>query len=144
MSLTQYYVDHRRSGSLIQLSWFSLQKKKSYIKGDRNSKQITGKSTNKLPYQNFRKYVILKHRNEMKSHLLCRRQFYFPSYYFFLNSLCDTIILFDSWWNHVSNWKSVKWGQERREITKFLVSTLSQTIDIVWILTVITMWIFPS
>lgn len=44
----------------------------SLIKAGRESNQWNGKGVNKFPCLNFNRYVIPKHRNEVKSHLWCR------------------------------------------------------------------------
>ena len=50
----------------------------------RGSNHLNGKGVKKLPYQNFSRHVILKHRNEMKSHVWCRCLVYFPSCFCYL------------------------------------------------------------
>ena len=53
-------------------------------KGDREANQLNGKGVKKLPYQNFSRHALLKHKDDIKSQRCCRGLVYFPSCFWYL------------------------------------------------------------
>ena len=138
-SLTQCHVDQEGSGPVIRLSWFSLQKETGCPKGDRESNKLNGQGIKKLLYQNFTGMSFWN--TGMKWNLICDVDIYCPPwFYYFKLSLCDIVMISGSCLNHLSQEKCEV--RTRKGSNNCLVSTMSPTIDFVWILKSITVWIF--
>ena len=94
----------------------------------KETNQLNVKGIKKLPYQNFSRHVILKHRNGMKSHLWHRYHVYFPSCSYYLNTL-SVIQLCYLVHAEIISQENCKVGIREKGSKNYLVSIISQTID---------------